>query len=243
MSVFIGSSSPVALSVPSVSPCCFLDVSIAMALNDYLAELEPWPATRRPHSMLPQDAAALEAARIEFLGAKSGRLKAVQKGLGSVDKADRPAAGKRFNEVKQSIERLTRQPPRRLAGRVRPAAAARQFDPTVPGSPSPAGPPASDHADDRRDERDHGPAGVQRGRGPGSGRPLAQFRGPEHPAGASRPRSAGKFLSGNRGRRSGIRGRRQGSGVRSGIRGRAGIRDKDRKPEPPPSPSPLAPHP
>ena len=47
------------------------------------------------------DAAALEAARIEFLGAKSGRLKAVQKGLGTVAKADKPAAGKRFNEVKQ----------------------------------------------------------------------------------------------------------------------------------------------
>ncbi len=44
------------------------------------------------------------AARVEFLGAKSGRLKAVQKGLGKVDKADKPAAGKRFNEVKQAIE-------------------------------------------------------------------------------------------------------------------------------------------
>ena len=66
-------------------------------------------------------------------GAKSGRLKAVQKGLGSVDKADKPAAGKRFNEVKQSIEAAyetaTARWPTAPAGGQRP----RQFDPTVPG--------------------------------------------------------------------------------------------------------------
>ena len=50
------------------------------------------------------DAAALEAARIEFLGMKSGRLKSAQKGLGAVDKADKPPAGQRFNQLKQQIE-------------------------------------------------------------------------------------------------------------------------------------------
>ena len=50
------------------------------------------------------DAAALEEARIEFLGAAKGRLKATQKGLGAVAKEDKPAAGKRFNEVKSAIE-------------------------------------------------------------------------------------------------------------------------------------------
>ena len=79
------------------------------------------------------DAAALEAARIQFLGAKSGRLKAVQKGLGQVEKADKPAAGKRFNEVKQSIESAYEAANTRLAGAAAPAAAARRFDPTVPG--------------------------------------------------------------------------------------------------------------
>ncbi|MCA9259379.1 MAG: phenylalanine--tRNA ligase subunit alpha, partial [Planctomycetales bacterium] len=51
-----------------------------------------------------QDADAVEGARVAFLGAKAGRLREVQKGLGKVDKADKPAAGKRFNEVKQQVE-------------------------------------------------------------------------------------------------------------------------------------------
>ena len=39
-----------------------------------------------------------------FSGAKSGRIKDVQKGLGKVAGPDKPQAGKRFNEVKQLIE-------------------------------------------------------------------------------------------------------------------------------------------
>ncbi|MGE3778266.1 MAG: phenylalanine--tRNA ligase subunit alpha [Pirellulaceae bacterium] len=83
------------------------------------------------------DAASLEAARVEFLGAKNGRLKSVQKQLGSVPGADKPAAGKRFNEVKQSVEasleaagaRL-QQSGGRLGGRREPF-----FDTSLPGQP------------------------------------------------------------------------------------------------------------
>ncbi len=75
-----------------------------MALADFLAELDDLLAAAQAAFAAADGADAVEAARIEFLGAKSGRLKAVQKGLGSVDKADKPAAGKRFNEVKQQIE-------------------------------------------------------------------------------------------------------------------------------------------
>ena len=75
-----------------------------MALADYLAELDSLAREAAAAFGAAGDAAALEEARVQFLGAKSGRLKAVQKGLGSVDKADKPAAGKRFNEVKQAIQ-------------------------------------------------------------------------------------------------------------------------------------------
>ncbi len=106
-----------------------------MALNDFLAELDALVEDAKSAFDAAQDAAAMEAARIEFLGAKSGRLKNVQKGLGQVDKADRPAAGKRFNEVKQAIEAAFEAATARLASRARPEAEARQFDPTVPGAP------------------------------------------------------------------------------------------------------------
>ncbi len=75
-----------------------------MALAEFLAELDQLQAAAEMAFQAAADAEALEAARIEFLGAKSGRLKTAQKGLGSVDKDDKPAAGKRFNEVKQAID-------------------------------------------------------------------------------------------------------------------------------------------
>ncbi len=75
-----------------------------MALTDFAAELDELLASAERAFSASHDSPALEAARIEFLGAKSGRLKSVQKALGQVDRADKPAAGKRFNEVKSAIE-------------------------------------------------------------------------------------------------------------------------------------------
>jgi phenylalanyl-tRNA synthetase alpha chain len=103
-----------------------------MALSSFLTELDALLGEATAAFDAAGDAAALEAARIEFLGAKSGRLKAVQKGLGAVDKADRPAAGKRFNEVKQAIDSAY-ESAQQLAAAAKPAAAVRPFDPTVPG--------------------------------------------------------------------------------------------------------------
>jgi phenylalanyl-tRNA synthetase alpha chain len=106
-----------------------------MALADFLTELDGLVREATAAFEAAGDAAALEAARIEFLGAKSGRLKAVQKGLGAVDKADKPAAGKRFNEVKQQIEAGFAAASSALSsGRAAGTKVVdRRFDPTVPG--------------------------------------------------------------------------------------------------------------
>src|SRR5436190_17840880 len=47
---------------------------------------------------------ALEAARIAFLGDKSGQVKTLQAALRDIDGADKPGAGKRFNEVRTRLE-------------------------------------------------------------------------------------------------------------------------------------------
>ncbi len=104
-----------------------------MALADFLAELDELARRATKAFAAAQDAAALEAARIEFVGARSGRLKDTQKALGQVDKADKPAAGKRFNKVKQQIEAALAETTQRLAQKGGAKAEARQFDPTVPG--------------------------------------------------------------------------------------------------------------
>ena len=76
----------------------------------------------------------LEAARIEFLGKKQGRLRDLQKSLGSVPKADKPAVGKAFNEVKTRVQAaLDARQAELEAGSAGPAADA--LDVTLPGRP------------------------------------------------------------------------------------------------------------
>jgi phenylalanyl-tRNA synthetase alpha chain len=48
-------------------------------------------------------AAALEQARIEFLGKKQGRLKDLQSVLGTIPVEQKPLVGKRFNEIKDRV--------------------------------------------------------------------------------------------------------------------------------------------
>jgi len=104
-----------------------------MALAEFLAELDELARQASVAFEAAVDDDALEAARIEFLGAKGGRLKQVQKGLGKVDKPDKPAAGKRFNEVKQQIDAARETAADRLAQGADVAGETLQFDPTVPG--------------------------------------------------------------------------------------------------------------
>jgi phenylalanyl-tRNA synthetase alpha chain len=106
-----------------------------MALADFLKQLDALESDALQAFDAAADAAAWEQARVEFLGAKQGRLKAVQKGLGGVDSADRPAAGKRFNEVKTRIEAAFQAgTERRAGGGPAGGSAEPQFDPTLPGT-------------------------------------------------------------------------------------------------------------
>src|SRR5690242_13362286 len=104
-----------------------------MNLPQFLAELESLSAEARAAFNAAADASALETARIEFLGAAKGRLKNVQKGLGAVAKEDKPAAGKRFNEVKSEIENSFAAAQERISSAGGAEKEGPQFDPTLPG--------------------------------------------------------------------------------------------------------------
>jgi phenylalanyl-tRNA synthetase alpha chain len=106
-----------------------------MALADFLQQLDELAAEAVSAFDSASDADALEAARVEFVGAKSGRLKAAQKGMGSVDKDDRRAAGMQLNEAKTRVEAALQAAAERLAagGANRSAKSAEVFDPTLPG--------------------------------------------------------------------------------------------------------------
>ncbi len=104
-----------------------------MATSDFLAELESFAAAARGAFAEAADADALEAARVEYLGAKSGQLKAVQKRLGSVPAADKPAAGKQFNQTKTAVEAAFAEAGERLATGKRQGGPREPFDRTLPG--------------------------------------------------------------------------------------------------------------
>ncbi len=106
-----------------------------MALAEFLNDLDELVQSATQAFNAAGDSDALEDARVSYLGAKSGRLKATQKSMGAVDKSDRPVAGKRLNEVKQEIEAAFQAAQSRLDGaQSRPAGKREPFDPSLPGA-------------------------------------------------------------------------------------------------------------
>ena len=95
------------------------------------------PLTEYEQAALAAIAAAtgpdsLEAARVEFLGRKKGRLRDLQALLGKVAPDERPAVGKRFNDVKAKVEGALEARQKELD---RPKAALTAIDITLPGTP------------------------------------------------------------------------------------------------------------
>jgi phenylalanyl-tRNA synthetase alpha chain len=103
-----------------------------VSLEAFLAEIERLRADAVAALDAAGDDAAFEKARVEFLGAKSGRLKAIQKLLGALAAADRPAGGKHFNDAKQAITAALEAAQGRVAGSGTEVEA---IDVTLPGDP------------------------------------------------------------------------------------------------------------
>jgi len=111
-----------------------------MALGEFLQQLDDLARDADAVFSAATGSDQLEAARVEFLGAKSGRLKSTQKQMGSVDKADKPAAGKRLNEIKKLVDDAFKAAQERLAGvSAAGEATGKFFDTSLPGKPSKLG--------------------------------------------------------------------------------------------------------
>jgi len=108
----------------------------AVTIESFIAELAAFRAAASGSLGGVADAAGLEQARIEFLGARSGRLKAIQKLLSGLASADRPAGGRHFNEAKGAVTALFAAVQDTLAGAgAGSVAAADAIDVTLPGEP------------------------------------------------------------------------------------------------------------
>ncbi len=105
-----------------------------MSLANFLQQLDRLEAEAASTLGEVADSEALETARVRFMGAKKGLLKDIQKLLGSVEVADKPAAGKRLNEVKGAIQTAFDEAKQRLDSGTTERQGP-QPDPTLPGTP------------------------------------------------------------------------------------------------------------
>ncbi|NBV44703.1 MAG: phenylalanine--tRNA ligase subunit alpha, partial [Planctomycetia bacterium] len=104
-----------------------------MPLDEFVAEIARCRTDAEALLAEALDAAAVERARVEFLGARSGRLKGIQKGLGGIEPSARRDAGRHFNEFKDWLTAAIAGAQDRLAAA--PAAVGDAIDVTLPGFP------------------------------------------------------------------------------------------------------------
>src|SRR5271165_565955 len=99
-------------------------------LSDALAALESLEQAGLAEFGSAATPEAAEAARVDFLGQRQGRLKAAQERLKSLDPAGRRVYGQKFNSTKVTLEAALEAARSRLERRASPGAA---IDVTLPG--------------------------------------------------------------------------------------------------------------
>jgi phenylalanyl-tRNA synthetase alpha chain len=109
-----------------------------LPLDAFLGDLERFRAAAAEAFASAGDAEAVETTRIEFLGARGGRLKSIQRALGGLTPADKPAGGRHFNEAKAAVAALLEAALERVATAAREDAGS-PIDVTLPGTPVPLG--------------------------------------------------------------------------------------------------------
>lgn len=101
------------------------------------AELEQLRAAALAEVAGAPDAAALEAARVRYLG-RSGSISALSEGMKSLPKEQKPVVGKLLNEVRAAVTAAIESRNAALESE-RDAAALADVDVTLPGAPVPRG--------------------------------------------------------------------------------------------------------
>ncbi len=103
-------------------------------MTDPLSSLDALESSGRVAFQEAKTAADVEAARIEYLGQKQGKIKAAQELLRSIPNESKRAYGQRFNAVKAALDAACESARARVE---RPSEVAGGIDVTRPGSPVP----------------------------------------------------------------------------------------------------------
>lgn len=105
-----------------------------MSLQTFLESLDTIQQQATEAFGAAGDAETLESVRVQFIGAKQGALKQVQKQMGGIEPSDRKTAGMRFNATKQAIESAFQSAHDALQS-AQVSELPPDFDPTLPGVP------------------------------------------------------------------------------------------------------------
>ena len=105
-----------------------------MTIEDFVSQLDQLSEKATQAFQSATDEASLDDARVAFLGAKKGELKALQKNMGAVPKESKKEAGMKFNAVKGSIQQAFEDAQTRLLGGAGTSAVDPKFDATLPGA-------------------------------------------------------------------------------------------------------------
>ncbi len=98
---------------------------------DMLAAFDEFESAAMQAIQTADSADALEKVRIEFLGQKNGRVRDLQKLVGTATPAEKPAVGKRFNDVRTSVTAQLEAQIEQLKSRA--VTVVSDFDVTLPG--------------------------------------------------------------------------------------------------------------
>ncbi len=105
-----------------------------MSLPAFLTALDTLAAEASHSLTAVSDVEKLEELRVRFTGAKNGQLKSIQKLMGNLQADERPAAGKRFNEVRDAVQAAIDEACSRMNSSPIPHRAnGPRIDPTLPG--------------------------------------------------------------------------------------------------------------
>ena len=107
--------------------------STAMSIDDFVKQLDELAQSATQSFSEAANPTQLDEARVEFLGAKKGRLKSLQKNMGAVPGESKKTAGMKLNEVKKSIQCAFEDAQVRLLGGAGKDSRDPKFDTTIPG--------------------------------------------------------------------------------------------------------------
>lgn len=106
----------------------------AMSIEVFVQQLDELANSAAEAFAAALDPSQLDDARVEFLGAKKGRLKALQKNMGAVPGEHKKQAGQKLNSVKASIQGAFEAAQARLQEGAGVDVPDPKFDATLPGT-------------------------------------------------------------------------------------------------------------